>query len=125
MPENYITSTSDKGNISISEDVISVMVSEAVAEIEGVSVVSGVVGSELTEFLGIKNNNPRGIRITSENGKTVVSLILTVKYGYPVLTAAKKVQETVASGLGDMTGLDCVVNVHVAGISFDKTDLKG
>ena len=37
MPENYITSQTEKGNISISEDVIHVMVNAAVSEIEGVA----------------------------------------------------------------------------------------
>ena len=37
MPENYITSQTEKGNISISQDVLEVVVNAAVSEVEGVS----------------------------------------------------------------------------------------
>ena len=36
-----------------------------------------------------------------------------------------KVQEQVAASVESMTGLKVKVNVHVTGISFDKTDMKG
>ena len=48
-----------------------------------------------------------------------------VRYGYAVTVVAKKVQEAVAEAVEDMGGLKARVNVHVTGISFDKTDIKG
>ena len=59
MPENYITSQTEKGNISISEDVIQVMVNAAVSEIEGVAGLSSVPGADIAEFLGIKSARRR------------------------------------------------------------------
>ena len=99
MPENYITSQTEKGNISISEDVIQVMVNAAVSEIEGVAGLSSVPGADIAEFLGIKSaTTPPSV---------------------------KKVQDQVAVSVEDMTGLKTVVNVHITGIAFDKTDMKG
>ena len=124
MPENYVTNHSEKGNISISEDVIIVMVTAAVSEIEGVAGLTNPTSSDIAELLGIKNA-PKGIRISSEDDRLIVDLVILVKYGFGVTVVAKKVQEQVAANVESMTGLDVKVNVHVTGISFDKTDMKG
>ena len=124
MPDNYITNQTEKGNISISEDVISVMVNAAVSEIEGVAGLTNPTSSDIAELLGIKNA-PKGIRIYSEDGQIIVDLVILVRYGYGVTVVAKKVQEQVAANVESMTGLKGKVNVHVTGISFDKTDMKG
>ena len=118
MPENYITSQTEKGNISISEDVIQVMVNAAVSEIEGVAGLSSV--------LGIKSaTTPPSVKIAAENGQAVIDILIMVRYGYGVTVVAKKVQDQVAVSVEDMTGLKTVVNVHITGIAFDKTDMKG
>ena len=64
MPENYITSQTEKGNISISEDVIQVMVNAAVSEIEGVAGLSSVPGADIAEFLGIKSARRSSISLS-------------------------------------------------------------
>ena len=124
MPENYITSQTEKGNISISEDVIQVMVNAAVSEIEGVAGLSSVPGADIAEFLGIKSaTTPPSVKIAAENGQAVIDILIMVRYGVTVV--AKKVQDQVAASVEDMTGLKTVVNVHITGIAFDKTDMKG
>ncbi len=125
MPENYVTSQTEKGNISVSEDVINVMVSAAVSEIEGVAGLTTPANNDIAEFLGIKNPASRGIKISSENGEAVIDIVIMVRYGYGVTVVGKKVQEQVASSVEAMTGLKTRVNVHVTGIAFDKTDMKG
>ena len=60
-----------------------------------------------------------------ENGEVTVDLVILVRYGFGVTVVAKKVQEQVAASVESMTGLKVRVNVHVTGISFDKTDMKG
>ena len=64
MPESYVTNQTEKGNISISEDVITVMVNAAVSEIEGVAGLTNPTSSDIAELLGIKNAS-KGIRISS------------------------------------------------------------
>ena len=126
MPENYITSQTEKGNISISEDVIHVMVNAAVSEIEGVAGLSSVPGADTAEFLGIKSaSTPPSVKISAENGQAIIDILIMVRYGYGVTVVAKKVQDLVAASVEDMTGLKTSVNVHITGIAFDKTDMKG
>ena len=53
MPESYVTNQTEKGNISISEDVITVMVNAAVSEIEGVAGLTNPTSSDIAELLGV------------------------------------------------------------------------
>lgn len=124
MPENYVTSQDERGSVSISEDVITVMVTAAISEIDGVAGFSNAIGADIAEFLGRKSTT-RGVRVSNENGKAVVDVLVMVRYGHSVADVARKVQTEVAASLDAMTGLKPVVNVHVTGIAFDKTDMKG
>ena len=125
MPDNYLTSETEKGNISVSEDVITVMVTTAVSEIEGVASLSSATSNDIAEFLGLKNTTTKGIKISADNGEAVIDVLIMVRYGFGVTVVAKKVQEKVAASVEAMTGLRTRVNVHVTGIAFDKTDMKG
>ena len=125
MPENYITNQTEKGCVSVSEDVINVMVTAAVSEIDGVAGLSNATTTDIAEFLGLKTTPSRGIKISSEDGVAVIDVLIVVRYGYAVTVVAKKVQEKVADAVEGMGGLKSRVNVHVTGISFDKTDMKG
>ncbi len=124
MPESYVTNQTQKGNISISEDVVTVMVTAAIAETEGVAGVSNPTSTDIAEFFGIKNA-AKGIRISAEDGVMTVDVVIMVRYGYGVTVVAKKVQEQVAASVESMTGFKVRVNVHVTGIAFEKTDMKG
>ena len=124
MPENYVTSQDERGSVCISEDVIAVMVTAAVAEIEGVAGFSNAIGADIADFLGRKST-VRGVRVSTENGAAVLDVLVMVRYGYNVAEVARKVQAEVAANLEAMTGLKVRVNVHVTGISFEKTDMKG
>lgn len=124
MPENYVTNQTPKGNICISEEVIQVMVTAAVSEIEGVAGLTNPVSTDIAEFLGLKNA-AKGIKISSEDGETSIDIVIMVRYGYNVTAAAKKVQEQVAANVESMTGMKARINVHVAGIAFDRADKKG
>ena len=124
MPESYVTNHTEKGDISISEDVVALMVSAAISEIEGVSGLSNPTSTDLAERFGLKNA-ARGIRISSEGDVITVDVAIMVRYGYGVTVTAKKIQEQAAAGVESMTGLAVRVNVHVTGIAFDKADMKG
>ena len=124
MPENYVTSQGEKGSVSISEDVIAVMVSAAISEIEGVAGFSNAIGVDIAELLSRKGAN-RGVRLSADNEVAVLDVMVMVRYGYNVAEVARKVQTEVASNLEAMAGMRVRVNVHVTGVSFDKTDMKG
>ena len=124
MPESYVTNQTEKGNISISEEVIHVMVTAAISEIEGVAGLTNPTSTDIAEFLGLKNA-VKGIRISAEDGETAIDVVIMVRYGFSVTAVGKKVQEQVAANVESMTGMKVRVNVHVTGIAFDKTDMKG
>ena len=124
MPESYVTNHTEKGNISISEDVVTVMVTAAIAEIEGVAGLANPTSTDIAEFFGIKNA-AKGVKLSAEDGVLTVDVVIMVRYGYGVTVVAKKVQEQVAASVESMTGFKVRVNVHVTGIAFDKTDMKG
>ena len=120
MADNYITCHEENGSINISEDVISSVVRASVAEVEGVAGLANAVASELADFIGIKSVS-RGIKVQFNDEKIVVDAIINVSYGSNVIEVAKAVQEKVMSLVQFTTGIDkTVVNVHVAGIAFDK-----
>ena len=120
MPEHYVTNQDENGSVSISEDVIAVMVTASVAEVEGVAGLSNTVGPELQEFLG-KRSVSKGIKVAFEDGVVVIDVLITVRYGYAVADVARKVQEEVYSSVDSMTNLKGKINVHVTGIAFDKS----
>ena len=119
MPDNYISISAEKGTINVSEDVIAVIAGSAISETEGVAGLSNTVGSEIYEFIGRKSVT-KGIKVSFEEGTIVVEATIMVRFGTTIATIAEKVQSAVASAVEAMTGMSPVVNVRVAGISFDK-----
>ena len=120
MGDNYISCHEENGSINISEDVISSMVRNVAAEVEGVSGFSSTAGSELAELIGLKTLT-KGIKVQFVDDKIVVDIIITVNYGYNIVNVAKSVQEKVVSVMQSTTGIDNIeVNVHVSGIAFEK-----
>lgn len=118
MADNYISKSVEKGSINISEDVISIIVRNAIDEVEGVASFSGSAGAEIADFIG-KKGFSKGVRIKMEDDAIVIDLTMHVKYGNNIIDVANKVHENVISALQSMTGIDNVeVNVHVAGIEF-------
>ena len=120
MAENYITCQEEKGSIHISEDVIDSLVKSTIAEIEGVSGLSNAAGAELAELIGIKTA-AKGVKVSFENDTIIIDVIINVSYGSSIVAVAREVQEKLLSTVQSVTGFDNArVNVHVAGISFEK-----
>ena len=119
MAENYITRQGEKGNVNISEDVISVIAAAAATEEEGVAGLSSAIGSDLSEILG-KKSVSKGIKIQFGEEQIQVDAIITVRFGYNIADVARKVQEAVSAAIEAMTAIKPIVNVHVSGVAFDK-----
>jgi len=120
MPENYISTETEHGNINISEDVITVMVGAAIDEVEGVTGLANTVGNDILEFIG-KKNLSKGVKVTLENDCIMIDVLIMVTYGCVITEVAGKVQIAVANAVESMTGLSPKVNVHVSGVTFPKT----
>ena len=119
MPDNYISLSAEKGSINVSEDVIAVIAGSAICETEGVAGLSNTVGSEIYDFIGRKSVT-KGIKVSFEDGGIVIDATIMVRFGVTIATIAAKVQSAVCSAVESMTGIIPVVNIRVAGISFDK-----
>jgi len=119
MPDNYITTETEKGKISISEDVIAVMVAAAISEVEGVDGLGNTVGDDILEFIG-KRSLAKGIKVTLLDDHITIDVLVMVAFGCVITDVAQKVQLAVLNALEAMTGLSPTVNVHVSGVSFPK-----
>lgn len=120
MAENYITCQEAKGSINISEEVIVSLVKSAVGEVEGVAGLSNAAGAELAELIGIKTVS-KGVKVAFEDGTIIIDVIINVCYGSSIVSVAKAVQDKLLSTVESVTGFEKArVNVHVAGISFEK-----
>jgi uncharacterized alkaline shock family protein YloU len=119
MNDSYVTIFDENGSINISEDVISVVVSSALKEVDGAAGLAHTVGGELAELLGRKNIS-KGVRVQFVDNHIVVDVIILVRFGCNIASVAQKVQSSVASSVEAMTGQSSVVNVHVSGVAFDK-----
>ena len=123
--KEYISRPDELGNINISGEVLSVISAAAAAEVEGVGGLAANLGSDIAELLGGKKNLSKGIRITVEEESIRIDLSILIKYGYTILDVAKKVQSAVFTAVENTSGLtvECV-NVHVAGVAFERTSGK-
>lgn len=115
----YITVQDEKGSVNISDDVVAVVVSAAVAEVDGVAGLANTVGGELADRFG-KKNTTRGVKVQFCESEITIDALIMVRYGYAIATVAKKVQEAITGAVESMVGFTPVVNVHVSGVAFDK-----
>ena len=115
----YITKHADKGTINISEDVVAVMVSAAVLEVEGVAGFGNATTQELVELFGRKAPQ-KGLKIRFIDDKVTIDVIVNVRLGGSITDVALRVQEAVCREVESVTGMSAVVNVHVTGVAFDK-----
>ena len=119
--KEYISRPDELGNIHISEDVLAVIAAAIPTEVEGVGSLSTNLSSDIAELLGAKKNLSKGIRITMVGESVRVDVSLLVKYGYTIIDVAKEVQSAVFNAIENTSGLTVEnVNVHVAGIVFEK-----
>ncbi len=117
----YLT-TEALGNIQISDDVITAIVSLAASEVDGVvSIGSKPSTMDIKDIIG-KKGFGKNVRVDLSGGMITIDADITIKYGKPIAVIAEKVQHAVRDAVADATGLDVgKVNVHICGIVFPKT----
>jgi uncharacterized alkaline shock family protein YloU len=119
MAENYITKQEERGTVNISEDVIAVMVSAAVSEVDGIAGFGSATTPELVELFGRKSSQ-KGLKIRFVDEKITIDVMVNVKLGGSITDIAVRVQDSVCREVESVTGMSAVVNVHVTGVAFDK-----
>ncbi len=115
--KQYITQELDKGNVFISENVISTIVFQSVKDVEGVMGLSAKPGAEIIEKLSRKNWG-KGIKVTfSEDNTISISCNVVVSYGQNVVTVAKAVQNAISAAIDSISGIQVTsVNVNISEI---------
>ena len=120
MAENkqYITQVQDNGKVMISEDVLSTIVANAVAEVDGVAGLGIKPSAELSELVS-KKAWGKSLKVTiGEDDLVYVECNILVGYGQSVVAVAKAVQESVTAALESMASVTVAsVNVNVSGIN--------
>lgn len=120
MAENkqYIVNPQENGCVMISEDVISKIVLQALADVDGYVSVGIKAGMDIIELIGRKNWG-KGLKITiGEENQLCIDCNVIIAYGSNVMDVATSIQKAAVSSLASMTGLEKIsVNVNVCGIA--------
>ena len=122
MSENksYIINADEKGSINIAEDVVTIIVAVAAAEVEGVHGPFISYNKENASVVG-KRGLSKGIRLAINGDDVIVDVNIIVEIGYSVSEVGAGVQKAVMTALQDAAGLAVkAVNVNICGISLKK-----
>ena len=119
MPENYICIAGEQGDVYIAEEVLARIVGTAVSEVEGVESLSAGIPMEKGERVG-KKSQIKGVRVGFSGDIVRIDAAIFVRYGQSVAAVGEAAQKTAAAAVESMTGLKSFVNVHVAGVAFDR-----
>ena len=118
--ENKLVNELDRGNVSISDEVISVIASAEALSVEGVIDMRGTLTTDVVEMLGVKNK-AKGIKTGIIDNEVSIEIKLVVEYGKNLIEIASKVQEKVKEAVNNMTGLDVIeINVLIENIVMPK-----
>lgn len=117
-----VTTSSEKGNLVISEEVISSIAINAAKDVEGVSSFSNRPVDVISTIKkgSLKVMSP--VRV-NQNGEDIsVSIYINIEPNKKIKTVAQNVQTNVKEAIQNMTGrLVSKVNVVIAGIDFEES----
>lgn len=110
LKENLI----NKGNVVISDDVISTIIKTAALEVEGVA----EIASNISKFKEVLNKKEfKGISFNNNEDGLSVSISLALYYGQNIIELSKRVQSKVKEAIENMTGASCAnVDINVMDI---------
>ncbi len=112
MTEEFIAT--ENGNIKIAEEVIVRISAISAREVEGVASLGA--GASIGDFLG-KKTPAKGIKVETEDDKTIIDVHVTVKFGVKINEVAARIQEAVKTAVESYAGIEnTVVNVFVDAI---------
>ena len=120
----YISREEELGSVNISEEVLAAIAGASAMEVEGVGALGSGLGSDVAAMVNRKALS-KGVHLTVEEDAVSVDIAVMVKYGYVVPDVAKAVQDAVYSSIENTSGLSVEsVNVHVAGVAFEREYAK-
>ena len=109
--------------IAVSKNVVATIVSLAAERVEGVASVgeNAITSSLISVFMARPANNEPAVESSVEDGKLVVSIHLSVFYGYPFTKLAEEVRSAVATAVNSQMGVEVgAVNVCIDNLVFPK-----
>ncbi len=121
VQKNYtVTGSDEKGQVQISNEVVTIIAGLAATEVKGVASMVGNITNELVSKLGIKNLS-KGVKITIEDDAVNVDLALNLDYGFSIPKTCGQVQEKVKTAIESMTGLKVEnVNIKIANVTMEN-----
>ena len=121
VQKNYtVTSSDEKGQVQISNEVVTIIAGLAATEVKGVASMVGNITNELVSKLGIKNLS-KGVKIAIENDTVNVDLALNLDDGFSIPKTSGQVQEKVKTAIESMTGLKVEnVNIKIANVTMEN-----
>lgn len=112
--------TSDAGNVSIADDVLSLIAYKATIDVDGVASMTGGLMTDLAALVR-KGEVPKGVRIVKTGDEVTVEVSVEVEYGKDMTQIAADIQDAVGKALKDMSGIEvAAVNVSVEGVHISK-----
>ena len=114
--KQYITQVLENGNLMISEDVIAAIITETVAEIDGIGSLAVKPVSEFADLIGM--NWGKGMKIAiAEDNSVAIDCDILVKFGYSVIDVAESAQQAVAAAVEGTASVKVSnVNINICGI---------
>ena len=114
--KQYITQVLENGNLMISEDVISAIITETIAEIEGIEALAAKPVSDFADLIGM--NWGKGMKIVLAEDNTIsIDCNVLIKFGYSVIDVATAAQQAITAAVEGTAGVKVShVNVNVCGI---------
>lgn len=115
--KQYITQIQENGTIMVSEEVIAVIVTQAIKDVDGVVALNAKPGAPIADRIGVKNWG-KGMKINiAEDNSLTIDCEIMIGYNQSVVAVAKAVQDAVTAALESMTGVKVnSVNINVCGI---------
>ena len=117
---NFQQFKTDMGEVSIANEVLAFIATEAARGVHGVVNIAGNLMDDLAKTL---KQERRGVNIRLENETLIVELHLVVLYGVPIYEIAENVQKEVKKAIEGLTKLTVTaVNVFVRSVKVVENE---
>lgn len=111
----------EKGQMTISDDVIATYVSESVLKTKGVSDLYAGFSDTLSKNILGKESKYKGLKISKHDDGYVIDIFLIVEYGVKIPEIAWNVQKNVISELESVMAIIIDdVNIHIQGVNLPE-----
>src|SRR5437016_1526203 len=112
----------DLGNITVNDEVIALIASIAITEVENVVTMSGK--SSFSDYVGLKSKDVEkgvSVKIDPTTGLCTVNIEINIEYGTNVYDTARKLQRAVKNAIENFTGLTVdKVNITIKGLVVNE-----